>query len=135
MRFLGLVDGFVPGFDDERTEALPEPLALPSTPAAFSARERAAGQLTLAHLSELSRTFELPRLSIAPHCWWSSEGRALRAAVVQTLTLGVGHAPRSSEEIATSHEEIVRHPAFLRSLSLQLEAVERAETEEESYVR
>jgi pimeloyl-ACP methyl ester carboxylesterase len=134
VRFLGLVDGFVPGFDDELDAALPEPPSAPPAMALFHDSERAAGQLTLVHLTALSRSFVLPRLETAPTCWWSSEGRALRSAVQRALERGLGRAPRASEELATTHEEIVKDPAFLRSLALRLEESARAD-EEESYVR
>jgi thioesterase domain-containing protein len=133
VRFLGLVDGFVPGFDDELAQAAEKPSA-PASVALFGEGELAAGRLTLSHLTALSRSFVLPRLEAAATCWWSSEGKELRSAVQQTLASGVGRAPRSHEEVATTHEEIVRHPQFLRSLALRLDESARAD-EEESYVR
>jgi pimeloyl-ACP methyl ester carboxylesterase len=128
--FLGFVDGFVPGFDDrdEAEEREPARELDPSVLAQF--QERAQAEQTLAHLTALSRAFELPTLRIAPHCWWSDEGRALRREVLARLGEGLGQCPRFSVELATSHEQIVRHPAFLASLRQELAAIEaRAEGE------
>jgi thioesterase domain-containing protein len=130
--FLGLVDGFVPGFDDELDQTADEQ-SVPTAVELLADSERDAGQQTLSHLTLLSRSFVLPRVKAAVSCWWSSEGRELRTAVQHTLASGVGRAPRSHEEVATTHEEIVRHPQFLRSLAHRLEESGCAD-EEKSYV-
>ncbi|BBL77219.1 non-ribosomal peptide synthetase [Methylomagnum ishizawai] len=123
--FLGLVDSYAPGFDeDEHTPGNlgHEALGLEGASGESTSRSQAPGlQPTTASgimrkLSALARDWRVRPLRVAPHCWWSDEAGDMATLAQSRLEQGWGRPARSSARVAADHSAIVRAPEFLAEL-------------------
>jgi thioesterase domain-containing protein/acyl carrier protein len=133
--FLGLVDSYVPGFDDiADQDAEPEPameVALLETLRQQDLPEGLAGPagVDLAHaaavtrlLSELAEAYRVKPLRVAPHCWWSDSAAGLTDRARATLEAGWGREAWYSGRIPEDHLGIVRSEQLLSALAAILNA-------------
>src|SRR5262249_29152765 len=78
----------------------------------------------LQNMYRVSERFALKRLDVAPHCWWSSDSQATKAALVRTLEAGIGQRCALSADVASNHLQIVYDRSFIDSLESALRDLE-----------
>jgi thioesterase domain-containing protein len=142
--FLGLVDGFVPGFDAEADDQdelgnlgvwlgdVPLVSADGSSEQSIGLPERFDSEYSSAewmklldlqnglaimqHLTALSNTYRLPRLATGMYCWWSAAAGDAVDMAQDVLEQACGNRVLRSTRIDSDHAGIVRHPDLLADL-------------------
>ncbi|WP_367154750.1 thioesterase domain-containing protein [Methylomonas sp. HYX-M1] len=142
--FLGLVDGFVPGFDAEADDqddsdhlgglldgiategAGLSPAQLTALPERLSREHPGAdwvklldlqnGMAIMQHLTALSSAYRLPQLATGMHCWWSAAAGDAADMAQDVVEQACGNRVLRSTRIDSDHAGIVRHPDLLADL-------------------
>lgn len=110
--FVGLIDGYVPGAGQERTDNQPD-----AVPEGVSEDEWQQLLAVERHMRQLARGHKAVRPLRAPvHAWWASRSPENNDNAEVLLEQAMGQPLASSTWLDTDHLGIVRHDGFLAAL-------------------